>query len=198
MWVYVCVYAQTHTNTAQMGYSVVSPGIGMRHLEDPVRRIQMDEYIYIRKCVQSTHVYVYARRRDEILDFLLFSLASFFLSKKNKSKRCERKPPIISKVKYMIWAHRSQLLNPENIINKFTAASTLKNVDNQNLKPFAIQMSKDDGANSKFRPYVRIVDTARDMDIDDWRMHTSTQTLRTEKLTHSKHQMCCDGLKSCQ
>ena len=35
MWVYVCVYAHAHTHTAQMGYSVVSPGIGMRHLEDP-------------------------------------------------------------------------------------------------------------------------------------------------------------------
>ena len=38
---------------------------------------------------QSTHVYVYARRRDEILDWLLFSLKNF--SSKKKSKRCERK-----------------------------------------------------------------------------------------------------------
>jgi len=46
MWVYVCVYAHTHTHftdgviscdprTSQMGYSVVSPGVGMRHLEGP-------------------------------------------------------------------------------------------------------------------------------------------------------------------
>ena len=33
MWMYVCVYAYTHTHTAQMGYSVVSPGVEMRHLE---------------------------------------------------------------------------------------------------------------------------------------------------------------------
>ena len=33
MWVYVDVY--THTHTAQMGYSDVSPGVGMRHLEGP-------------------------------------------------------------------------------------------------------------------------------------------------------------------
>ena len=29
----MCVYTHTHTHTAQMGYSVVSPGVGMRHLE---------------------------------------------------------------------------------------------------------------------------------------------------------------------
>ena len=28
----MCVYTHTHTHTAQMGYSVVSPGVGMRHL----------------------------------------------------------------------------------------------------------------------------------------------------------------------
>jgi len=36
----MCVYTHTHAHTAQMGYSVVSPGVGMRHLERP--RIQMD------------------------------------------------------------------------------------------------------------------------------------------------------------
>jgi hypothetical protein len=29
----MCVYTHAHTHTAQMGYSVVSPGVGMRHLE---------------------------------------------------------------------------------------------------------------------------------------------------------------------
>ena len=28
-----CVYMHTHTHTAHMGYSNVSPGVGMRHLE---------------------------------------------------------------------------------------------------------------------------------------------------------------------
>jgi len=31
----MCVYTHTRTHTAQMGYSVVSPGVGMRHLEGP-------------------------------------------------------------------------------------------------------------------------------------------------------------------
>ena len=41
MWVQVRVYAhvgaciRTHTLTAYMGYSDVSPGVGMRHLEGP-------------------------------------------------------------------------------------------------------------------------------------------------------------------
>ena len=31
----MCVYTHTHTHTVQMGYPVVSPGVGMRHLEGP-------------------------------------------------------------------------------------------------------------------------------------------------------------------
>ena len=31
----MCVYTQTPTHTAQMGYSDVSPGVGMRHLKGP-------------------------------------------------------------------------------------------------------------------------------------------------------------------
>jgi len=30
----MCVYTRTHTHTAHVGYSGVSPGVGMRHLED--------------------------------------------------------------------------------------------------------------------------------------------------------------------
>jgi len=36
-------------------------------------------HTYIRACVQSTHVYVYATRRDEILNKLLFSFYFFSL-----------------------------------------------------------------------------------------------------------------------
>jgi len=31
----MCVYTHTHTHNAQVGYSVVSPGVGTRHLEGP-------------------------------------------------------------------------------------------------------------------------------------------------------------------
>jgi len=64
----VCVYTHTNTHTAQMGYLDVSPGVGMRHLEDPKNPKPKSRYTYIRICVQSTHVYIYTKRRDEILD----------------------------------------------------------------------------------------------------------------------------------
>jgi len=68
----MCVYMHTHTHTAQMGYSDASPGVGMRHLEGPKNPVGLNLGIcFIRMCVQSTHVYVYARR-DEILDLLFF------------------------------------------------------------------------------------------------------------------------------
>jgi len=63
---FVCVYTHTHTHTAQMGYLDVSPGVGMRHLEGPKNPDGLNLGIHI--CVQSTHVYIYAKRRDEILD----------------------------------------------------------------------------------------------------------------------------------
>ena len=81
VYVCVCVCIRTHTHTAQMGCSDVSPGVGMRHLEDPknpdglnlgihifVYVYKVLWYTYIRICVQSTHVYIYTKRRDEILD----------------------------------------------------------------------------------------------------------------------------------
>jgi len=52
-------------------------------------------HTYIRICVQSTHVYIYVKRRDEIIECCFFFFNIFFLPKK-KSKRCERKPQIIS------------------------------------------------------------------------------------------------------
>ena len=64
----MCVYTPTHAHTAQMGYSDVSPGVGMRHLEGPKNPDGLNLSTYILVCVQSTHLYVYARRRDEILD----------------------------------------------------------------------------------------------------------------------------------
>ena len=53
MWVYVCGYAHTHTHTAQMGYSDVSPGVGIRHLEGPKnpdgRNLGIRIFVYVYK-----------------------------------------------------------------------------------------------------------------------------------------------------
>ena len=68
MWVYVCVYAHTHTHCTDgvLGCELSSrdetPG-GPEEF-----RCAKSRHIYIRICVQSTRVYVYVRRRDEILD----------------------------------------------------------------------------------------------------------------------------------
>ena len=70
----MCVYTHTHTHTAQMGYSDVSPGVGMRHLQGLKNPDGLD------------------------LGLTAFSFNIFFLPKK-KSKRCERKPPIMSNLK---------------------------------------------------------------------------------------------------
>jgi len=65
MWVYVCVYAHTHTHCTD-GVLGVSPRVGMRHLEGPKQPDGLNLGIHM--FVQSTHVYVYAKRRHEILD----------------------------------------------------------------------------------------------------------------------------------
>ena len=76
MYAGVCVYIRTHTHTAQMGYSDVSPGVtvGMRHLGGLKNPDGLD------------------------LGLTAFFFNIFFLPKK-KSKRCERKLPIISNLK---------------------------------------------------------------------------------------------------
>jgi len=110
VYVGVCVYTPTHTHNAQMGYSVVSPGVGMRHLpvegpKNPDGHIY--RHIYICICVQRTHVYVndtIIRRRDEIMDWLFFSLTYFFFRKRKAKDVHERKPSIISNLKKSIWA----------------------------------------------------------------------------------------------
>jgi len=68
MWVYVCVYAHAHTRCT---YGVLCCEFRGRN-EAPggpeESRWTESWHIRIRMCVQSTHVYVYARRWDEILD----------------------------------------------------------------------------------------------------------------------------------
>ena len=62
-----CVYTHTHTHTAQvLGREPRSrdetPGGPEKS------RWTQSQHTYIRICVQSTHAYIYVKRRDEILD----------------------------------------------------------------------------------------------------------------------------------
>jgi len=97
----MCVYTHTHTHTAQMGYSDVSQGVGMRHLEGPKNPDVLSVGIYIFVFVYNVHMCMYMLRGGMRSWTNCFFLNIFFLPKK-KSKRCERKPSIISHLKYKI------------------------------------------------------------------------------------------------
>jgi len=49
----VCIRTHTHTHTVPMGYSDVSPGVGMRHLEGPKNpeRLNLGIYIFVYVCM---------------------------------------------------------------------------------------------------------------------------------------------------
>jgi len=59
MWVYVCVYAHTHTHCTE-GVLDVSPGVGMmRHLEDPKNPDGLNLGIHIFVYVYKVHMCTY-------------------------------------------------------------------------------------------------------------------------------------------
>ena len=59
----------------------------------------------------------------------MFFFNKYFLSKK-KSKRCERKTPIISNLKYKIWAHRLSIKGTKPLFTVMKAIiNILKNSD---------------------------------------------------------------------
>jgi len=68
MWVYVCVYAHTHTHCTDWVLGCEPRGQDETPEGPEESSWTKILHIYIRICLQSTHVYVYARRRDEILD----------------------------------------------------------------------------------------------------------------------------------
>jgi len=72
----MCVYTHAHTHTAHMGYLVVSPGVGMRHLESRKNPDRLKRSIHV-DCigVQSTFVYIYARLRV----LMIWAYCLFFL-----------------------------------------------------------------------------------------------------------------------
>jgi len=66
--VYMCVFAHTHTHCTD-GVLGSEPRSRDETPEGPDDSgWTTSRHICIRICVQSTHVYVYTRRRDEILD----------------------------------------------------------------------------------------------------------------------------------
>jgi len=57
-----CVYTHTRTHTAHMGYSDVSPGVGMRHLEGPKNLDGLHLGIYVFAYVCKVHMCMYMLR----------------------------------------------------------------------------------------------------------------------------------------
>ena len=55
----MCVYTQAHTHAAQIGYSVVSPGVGMRQLEGPKNQDGLNLGIHIFVYMYKVHVCMY-------------------------------------------------------------------------------------------------------------------------------------------
>jgi len=57
---YICVYMHTHTHTAHVGYSVVSPGVGIRHLEGPKNpdglNLGIHVFVYVYKVHKCTYM----------------------------------------------------------------------------------------------------------------------------------------------
>jgi len=56
VYVGVRVYTHTHIHTAQMGYSDLSPGVGMRHLEGPKNPDGLNLGIHIFVYVYKVHL----------------------------------------------------------------------------------------------------------------------------------------------
>jgi len=95
--VYVCVDVciRTHTHTLHR-CSDVSPGVGMRHLEAPKNPDGLNLDICIFVYVYKVHMCIYMLRGGMKSWTKLLFFFNMFLLPKNKSQRCERKPPIIS------------------------------------------------------------------------------------------------------
>ena len=53
MWVYVGVYAHTHAHT-HVGYLVVNPWVGIRHLDGPKNPDRLDLGIYVHHSYMCT------------------------------------------------------------------------------------------------------------------------------------------------
>jgi len=64
VWGCMCVCTHTHTHTVKVGFSVVSPGVEMRHLESRKNSDRLKCSIHVDRIgVQSTFVHIYAGLR---------------------------------------------------------------------------------------------------------------------------------------
>ena len=83
----MCVYTHKRTHTAQMGYSKVSPEVGMRHLEGPKNPDGLNLGIHIFVCVYKVHtcMYMLGGGMTSRTDFF-FLKENFFRKRKAKQK----------------------------------------------------------------------------------------------------------------
>jgi len=93
----MCVYTHTQTHTTQMGYSNVSPGVGMRHLEGPKNQDGLNLRIYIFVYVYKVHMWMYMLGGGMDLELTAFFFNTLFFPKKLSKRYC--KPLIISNLK---------------------------------------------------------------------------------------------------
>ena len=99
MCVCVCVYAYTNTHCTD-GALGCEPRSWEETPGGPEEsRSTKSRHTYIRVCVQSTHVYIYTKRRDEILDYLLFSFNMSFLFRKVEDVTTISKPQSLTSVR---------------------------------------------------------------------------------------------------
>ena len=82
----VCVYTHTHTHTALMGYSDLSPGVGMRHLEGPKNPDGPNLDIYIFVYVYKVHICIYMLRGGMRSWTKCFFFLTYFFFRKRKAK----------------------------------------------------------------------------------------------------------------
>jgi len=78
----VCIHTRTHTHCTDGVLGCEPRSRDETPGGSEGSRWTISGHTYIRICVQSTHVYIYARRRDEILDQLFFSFTYFFFQKR--------------------------------------------------------------------------------------------------------------------
>ena len=101
MCVCVCVYAHTHTHCTDVVLGCEPRSRDETPGGPEKSRWTKSRHSYIRMCVQSTHVYIYAnrKRQDEILDLLFFSSNMSFLLRTVEDVTTISKPQSLTSVR---------------------------------------------------------------------------------------------------